>query len=354
MKQLKLGKILVLVASALLIIFSISACNNNAQQEQTQSESSQQSEQVSQSQEQNSQDIPAGEKPMVRVATLKGPTGMGMAGLMDMNEQNTTANRYEFSLKTNPADARAAIISGEADIAAMPTNMAAILYNKDKGSIKLLAINALGVLSIMENGDTIQSFADLSGKTLYSTGQGAAPEYVLNYLLEQNGITDTTVEYLAEHAELATQFISEDVKLGMLPQPFVTSIMQKNENVRIALDITQEWNKITDGKELTMGCIVVSTKFAEENPQAIQAFLDEYEQSVKMTNRDIEDAAQLIEKYDIVTAQVAAAAIPNSNIVYYYSQNIKDSVNEFLQILYDANAQSIGGAVPDDEFYYSE
>jgi len=298
------------------------------------------------------------EKTQVNVAALKGPTGMGLSKLMSDQDAGTAKNDYTFAISGAPDDIVAKITSGEADIAAVPSNLAATLYNKTNGQVELLAINTLGILYVIENGDTVSSVADLKGKTLYSSGQGAVPEYALNYILSSNGIDpakDITVEYKSEHSELATLMVSGDVKLGVLPEPFVTTVLSKNPKLRIALNLTDEWNAVKgNSSELAMGVMIVRKDFAEQHPDALGTFMDEYKASTEYVNANPADASQLIAKYGIIeSAALAQKAIPNCNITFVEGSDMKAQIEPLYQILFDANPKSIGGKLPDDAFYYN-
>ena len=291
----------------------------------------------------------------VRVFTLMGPTGMGMAKLISDSKEGKTSQNYKFTIASAPDQISAEVIKGDFEIAAVPVNLASVLYNKTEGKIKLAGVNTLGVLYVLENGNTINSVADLKGKTIYATGQGSNPEYTLRYILSKNNIdpdNDVTIEYLGEHAELAAQMTSGDVVLGMLPEPNVTSVMLNNKDVRIALNLTEEWKKVSD-TELVQGCIIVSEKFAAEHPQALKSFLDEYKASVDFANTNTDEAAALIEAAGIVPkAAVAKKALPNCNIVLVTGADMKASVSAMLNVLYEAQPKSVGGKLPDDAFYY--
>jgi NitT/TauT family transport system substrate-binding protein len=298
------------------------------------------------------------EKTTIRLATLKGPTGLGMLKLMSDNDAGSSANKYEFTLVSAPDEIVSKITTGEIDAAAVPTNLAATLYNKTNGKIQMAAVNTLGVLSVVTNGENITSIKDLKGKTVYSSGQGSTPEYALNYILSQNGLEvgkDVTVEYKAEHAELATLLISGKAKIAVLPEPFVTQVLTKNKDVKIALDVTEEWNKVAGDKSvLTMGCLIVRKDFAEKNKDAFNKFLDEYKASSEFTNTSVEQAADLSEKYDIMPAAVAKKAIPNCNIVYLDGSEMKTKIPDFINVLFKANPKSVGGKLPGDDFYYEK
>ncbi len=296
----------------------------------------------------------------VRVAAMKGPTGMGISKLMADDEAGTTVNDYTFTLAGAPAEVSAALIGGNVDIAALPTNLAATVYNKTKGSdkeIAVMALNTLGVLYVLEDGNEINSVSDLKGKTILATGQGSTPEYILRYLLTENGIDpdkDVTIEFKSEHAELAAALSAGNAHLAMLPEPNVTSTLLANTDLRIALDLTAEWDKLAgEESQLVQGCIVVNKAFAAANPEAVEAFLEEYAASVKYVTENTADAAALIEKYGIVPkAAIAQKALPNCNICCITGKEMKTALSGFLTVLFEANSASVGGTLPDDGFWY--
>lgn len=292
----------------------------------------------------------AEESGKIRIAALKGPTGIGMVELMDEAEEKG----YEFQLVNSADEITSLVTSGSVDIAAAPTNLAAALYNKTSGGVKLAALNTLGVLYVLDSTGSVNSVSDLSGKTLYVSGQGAVPEYALAYILDKNGVTDCTIEWVSDHSELATMCASGEVELAMLPQPNVTAVLSKNQDMKIALDVTEEWDKVSDnGSVLTMGCLMVTKDFAENHKEELDAFLDDYKASVESVNTDVDSAAELVEKYEIMaSAALAKQAIPTCNIVFVEGQEMKEKISGFYEVLFNANAKSVGGALPDDAFYY--
>ncbi len=293
----------------------------------------------------------------IRIAALKGPTGMGMVKLMADSDAGRTVNEYAFSLSGSPDDVVAQLTSGQVDIAALPTNLAAVLYQKLNGKIHLLAINTLGVLHILENGQAVNNISDLAGRTLYATGQGSVPEYVLADLLSRAGIADQVkVEFKAEHTELATLAAAGQVDLVMLPEPFATTVLAKNPAFRRAIDLNQAWEESqTDAGQnglLAMGCLVVTDDLALANPDAIDSFLREYGESTDYVNTKPEEAGALIAKYGILPdAQLAAKAIPSCHIVMISDDQMADTINPLLNALFKANPKSIGGKLPDQDFY---
>lgn len=298
------------------------------------------------------------EKMTIKVVAQKGPTGLGMVKLMQDSEDEKTADTYQVTIASSPDAAVSMLSSGEVDVAALPSNTAAVLYNKTSGNIQLAALNTLGILYIVTNGETVDSIADLKGKTVYSSGQGATPEYAFNYILTENGLEpgkDVAVEYKADHTELAASILAGDAKIAVLPEPFVTQVTTKDPDVKVSLNLTDEWNKVAGDKSvLTMGCLAVRKDFVEKNKEVFDEFLDAYKASVEFTNANVDEAAQLSEKYDIMPAAVAKKAIPNCNIVYIDGQEMKQKMPDFLNILYTANPKSIGGELPGEDFYYTK
>ncbi|MDR1570886.1 MAG: ABC transporter substrate-binding protein [Oscillospiraceae bacterium] len=287
-----------------------------------------------------------------RVVALKGPTGIGMAKMMA--DENSP---FSFTLAGSPDEIVAAIASGSADIAAAPTNLAATLYNKLDGDVRLLALNTLGVLHILENGDSIQSVSDLDGRTLALSGQGAMPEYVTDYIIKQNSI-NVTLEYKAEHAELATLAAAGELDLVMLPEPFATSLVTQNPSFRYALDVTALFSDAaaSDSPDaiLSMGCVIARASFAEEHPDTIEAFINACAESIAFAKDQPEETARLTQQVGIMpSAEVVLKALPGSNLTFIYGRELRQSVEPLYKVLFDANPASIGGKMPGDDFYYN-
>lgn len=286
-----------------------------------------------------------------RVVALKGPTGMGMAKMI-----NDADAKYTFSLTSMPDDVTSSIISGNVDIAAVPVNLASVLYNKTEGEVNVIALNTLGVLYIVNSDGTVNSIDDLKGKTIGATGQASTPEYVLNYVLKMNGIDpekDVKIEYYTDHSELATKMISGDVTIGMLPEPQVSTVLIKNEGCKTVINMTEEWNKVAPDSALVQGCIVARREFVEKYPDSVKDFLEEYKASVEFANTSA-DAPQVIADLGIVgSVAIATRAIPNCNIVYVDSNDgMKEKLAGTLNVLFEANPKSVGGKLPADDFYY--
>lgn len=251
----------------------------------------------------------------------------------------------------------AAVSSGDVDIALVPANVASVLYNKTEGKISVLDINTLGVLYVVESKDTIQSVSDLKGKTLYLTGKGTTPDYALQYVLSQNGLTtdDVTLEYKSEAAEVAAVLANDENAIGLLPQPFVTVACNQNEKLHIALDLTEEWDKAQgeDGSQLVTGVTIVRNDFLENNEEVVKTFLEESKTSVEFTNSHQDEAAELIVQQGIVEkAAIAKQAIPYCNITYIDGEAMKTALGGYLSVLHKQDAQSVGGQLPGDDFYY--
>lgn len=289
----------------------------------------------------------------IKVAALKGPTAMGMTKLMDDDEKENLP--YEFTIAAAADELSPLIAQGKVDIACVPANLGAVLYKKTEGKIQALAVNTLGVLYLCENGETVKSIADLKGKTIYSAGKGATPEYALNFILKSNGLeNDVNIEWKSEHAECLAALLANENSVAMLPQPFVTTAQMKNEGVRVAIDLNDAWNDLGLSSSLLTGIVVVRKEFAENYPEATKDFLNRYSESVKFVNENIDEAAELIGKYDIVPAAVAKKAIPNCHIVCITGDEMKSKLSGYLQVLFDQLPASVGGAMPADDFYYTK
>ncbi|MBO7729698.1 MAG: ABC transporter substrate-binding protein [Lachnospiraceae bacterium] len=289
----------------------------------------------------------------INVTALKGPTGMGMAYLNQQSDDGNTAYKYTINYAGAPDEVVGGLISGEIDIAAVPVNLAATLFNKTNGEILTAAVNTLGVIYIVENGENVQSMADLAGKKIVASGQGSTPEYALNYLLEKNGLTgQVEVEYVSEHDEAVSALVAGKADLVMIPEPKVTAALSQLETARVAISLTDEWDKVSDTQMIT-GVLVVQKAFANEHPEILKDFLEEYKASVKFTNANPQEASQLIEKYGIIPkAPVALKALPNCNIVYIDGSEMAASVTAMLTTLFDANPASVGGKLPGEEMFY--
>ena len=297
----------------------------------------------------------------VNVTALKGPTAMGMVKLMDEAESGAVdGNAYTFDIAAAVDEVTPKIVKGETDIAAVPANLASVLYNNTQGEVQVLAVNTLGVLYIVESGDSVNSVEDLRGKTIYASGKGATPEYALNYILSENGIDpekDVTIEWKSEHAECLAALLAEDNAIAMLPQPFVTTAQTKSDKIQVRLDLTAEWDAIQTNSEapsqLITGVVVVRKQYAQENPEAVGAFLKSYAESVEYVNANVEDAAQLVGKYEIVPAAVAQKAIPACNITCITGADMQQKLSGYLNVLFEQNPKAVGGALPADDFYYN-
>lgn len=291
----------------------------------------------------------------IRIGGLKGPTSMGMVKLMEDNEAGTTENTYAFTIAASADELTPKFIQGEMDIIAVPANLASVLYNNTDGAAELLAVNTLGVIYIVEKGDSVNTVADLAGKTIYATGKGSTPEYALRYILSENGIDpdkDVTIEWKSEPTEVVGALSAAEEGIAMLPQPFVTVAQGSVEGLRVAIDLTEAWDALDNGSTLFTGVLVIRRDFAQTYPDAVKAFLAEYEASTAYINENVAEGAQLVEKYGIVKAAVAEKAIPYCNITYIAGEDMVAPMNGYLQVLFDQNPKSVGGAMPGEDFYY--
>lgn len=293
----------------------------------------------------------------INLYVLSGPTGIGAMNLWAAADAGETENTYHITMPGANDEVVAALSNGEADIAAVATNLAATLYNKTSGGVTVLAVNTLGVLSMLSNGQEAAAVADLKGKTIYAPGQGANPEYILRYVLNGNGLDpdkDVTLRFVGEGSELLTVWQSDPEAIIMAPQPVATSILMQNENARTLFDMTEEWDKIAGGDStLMMGCVIVRNEFLQANPSAVELFLQEYAASIEKAQSDVEGTAALCEQYGLIPkAALAQKAIPSCGLTFVTGAEMKTGLSGYLQVMFDANPKSVGGALPGDNFYY--
>ena len=288
----------------------------------------------------------------LRVAGLEGPTTMGLVNLMAGED----AADYDFEMYGKADEIVPQLVKGELDAAAVPANLAATLYQKTNGAIEVACINTLGVLYVVENGETVNSVEDLKGKTIVTTGKGTTPEYVLRYILTENGVdpdNDVTLDFYSEATEALAQLQAGTSTIAMLPQPFVTSALAQVEGLRVALDMNEEWEKVA-GSKLVTGVLVARKDAVEADPARFAAFMDGYKTSVEAANTDLENTAALCEQYGIVAkAALAQKALPNCNIVFETGDEMKTDLETYFNVLYAADPTSVGGQLPADDFYYA-
>lgn len=328
-----LNRVAALLLAALMTLTALTACG---QSQQPQS--------------------PAEDPVTIRLGGLKGPTSIGMVKLLNDSETGAAQNEYTFQLAGAADELTPLLLKGDLDVVAVPANLAAVLYNKSEGAVQFLAVNTLGVLYIVEKGgDAVTDWESLRGQTIYATGKGTTPEYTLTYLLAQHGLTlgtDVTVEWKTEPSEVVAQMASDSHAIAMLPQPYVTVAQAKLDGLRVALDLTASWDELHNGSQCITAGLVVRREFAEAHPQALAAFLSEYAASTQYANDHVSETAQLVEQYDIVKAAVAEKAIPYCNIVCLSGSDMIPALKGYLQVLFDQNPASVGGAMPGDDFYY--
>lgn len=288
----------------------------------------------------------------VDVMVLNGTTGFGMANLMDAAANGQAAQAYNFTVETDASNIVAALANGSADIAALPTNAAAAVYNKTQGKVQVLALNTLGVLYLVTDGSVaVESMEDLAGQTVYAPAQN--PSFIFQYLVEANGLTDVTIDNTyAQPADLNTAVAAGEVSIAVLPEPMVTVAKSKNPDLTVALDLTAEWDKVAPAGSLVQGCVVVRKDFVQENPAAVNTFLTEYGASIEALTSDVEGTAAKIEANGIFTkAAVAAKAIPNCNVCFITGADMQAALSEFLTIMHGVAPASVGGSIPGDDFY---
>lgn len=363
---MKLKKIVSSVLAAALCALSLTGCGNsgtssgssvtensvNTTSSATDNESTSASVSESSASKSSVPDHTEPTKARVEIVALKGPTAMGLTKMVD--EGNGMLD-YKLEIKASPDEIAPMVAQGTADIYCVPANLAAVLCNKTEGKVQVVAINTLGVLYICENGETVKSVSDLKGKTIYSAGKGSTPEYALNFILKSNGLDpdkDVTIEWKSEHAECLEAMLKGENCVAMLPQPFVTTAQTKNDAVKIALDLNAEWDKLGVDSSLITGVAIADRDFAEKCSDELNEFLKHYGESVEFINNNVDEAAKLIGKYDIVPEAVAKKAIPNCNIVCITGTEMKNKLSGYMQVLFDNDPKAVGGTLPADEFYY--
>ncbi len=308
-------------------------------------------EQKSEESEQSEEDV---DNMPIRVAAMKGPTGMGFAKMFEDSETGESSFEIQHTIVGAADEIVAGIGKGDIDIAAVPANLASILYNNTEGKVKVLSVNTLGVLYIIEKGDSIKSVADLKGLTISSPGKGTTPEFTLKHILAENGLdpeTDVVLDFKSEATEATQSFLQGQSDVVMLPEPYLSGVLAKNPDVNIAINLDDGWEAL-NGKDIGTGVLIGRTEFIEENPEAVEKFLNEYEKSINYAVENVDAAAELVGKYEIAPAEIAVKAIPNSSLHYADGEELKSLLGDYLEILYGYNPKSVGGKLPDENFYF--
>lgn len=365
MKKINVLKKYMCAVLAVVMVLGLTACGGNTQSEEEAEEPVVEETPVE-------EEVPAEPDVTMKVAAMTGPTGMGLVKMMyeagmapaegneavsveSLNQAEAGSQAYEFLLAGTADEISPLLIKGELDAACVPANLASVLYNKTEGEIVTLGINTLGVIYVVDKGDSIQSLEDLKGKTVVSAGKGSVPEYGFRYVLAQNGIDpdkDLTIEWKSEQAECVAALASGAAEIAVMPQPYVTVAQGKVEGLRVALSLTEEWEKLDNGSAMLTGVVVARKSFIEEHPAAIEAFMNDYAVSVEWVNSNVADAASLIGNYGIVAAAVAEKALPYCNIVCITGAEMQEMLSGYLAALAEQAPQAVGGAVPNDDFYF--
>ena len=364
-----------LLAMALAGTFVLSGCADNADKQtsstgtaasttaalqtaaETTAKSSDEAESSQETADQSTDSSKNSDNTSVRVGSLKGPTSMGLAQLMDRAEKGETENDYTFTMAGKADELVGSVANGDLDIVLVPANVASILYTKTQGNVNVIDINTLGVLYVVASDDSISSMKDLKGKTLYMTGKGTTPEYVMNYLLSENGLTDgdVTLEFKSEAAEVASVLKEDPSAVGVLPQPFATAACIQNEALKPVLDLTEQWNLLNkeNGSQLVTGVTIVRSDFLKENEEAVKLFIEDHKASAAYTSEHLDEAAEMVAALGIVEkAPIAKKAMPACNIVCITGEEMKSALSGYLSVLEAADAKSVGGQLPADDFYY--
>lgn len=290
---------------------------------------------------------------VVRIGSLKGPTTIGIVNLMDKASKGESEGNYEFTMAAAADEITAKVVSGDLDIALVPANLASVLYNKTQGGVTAIDINTLGVLYCVTGDSSVKSIKDLAGKTVITTGQGATPEYSLRYLLDQNGITDCTIEFKSEATEVAAVLAEDPSQIAVLPQPFVTVACAQNEAIAPAFALEDEWQTLTDGLGMVTGVTIVRNDFLKEHPAAVSTFISEHQASVNAANSDLDTTAALVVANDIIGKEpIAKKAIPSCNVVCITGDSLKTNLSAYLEVLYNYDSKAVGGNLPGEDFYF--
>ena len=292
----------------------------------------------------------------VNIAVLTGPSALGSLWLMDAAENGETQNIYNINVLGAPVEIPPLIAQGAVDIAAVPTNMASVLYNQTDGAISVLALSTMGVLHVIDSTNSVHSIEDLRGQTVHLAPPGAAPEFALNYVLRQNGLepgVDVFLEFHAEPPQIGALLAQGAAEIALLPEPFATTVVAQNDNLRYALDLTEEWGRVQTESALVMTAIIVRNEFLEENRVAVDVFMAEFEQSINFANNNVAEAAELAVSYGIIpNPNIAAMAIPRSNQVFVTGEQMQRYLSGYLAVLFDQAPASIGGSMPSEDFYF--
>ena len=293
----------------------------------------------------------------VRIGSLKGPTSMGLVYLMEQAEKKETVNRYEFTMTAAADELLPAMLSGDLDIVLIPANVASVLYNKAEGDVAVIDINTRGVLCMVSGNDKIKNMEDLKGQAIYMTGKGTTPDYVMQYLLKENGLmtADVTMEYKSEAAEVAAVLAGTPDAVGVLPQPFVTAACTQNEKLSVVMDLTEQWASVQGegGSSLVTGVTVVRKGFLDQNPEAVEQFMEEHAASASYANEHVEETSELVAAAGIIDkADVAVKAIPECNITYIDGEEMETALSGYLAVLWEQDPASVGGGLPGEDFYY--
>lgn len=297
------------------------------------------------------------EIPTIHVITLQGPTGMGMAKLMRDTRDTMTPYRYVYTLASTPNEMVKLLKEGTYNIAAMPTPLAAQLYNQTNGGVQIAAINTLGTISLLEKGKNIENLTDLKNRTVYVSGQDSFPDFLLQYLLKQNGLDpqkDVAIKTVEHSRMLVAMAKSGEAEIVILPEPYTSDLIQQDQTLRIAIDLDAEWQKITH-QPTVQGCLVFMNDFYQNHSDVAQTFLKRYKASIDYTNQHPQEAAATMELMGVVPSATAAEeAIEVCNMHFIAGDEMKRLLQKNYEIWMSYNPDIIGGQMPADAFYITD
>lgn len=274
-----------------------------------------------------------------KLAVFNGVTSLGVAKLV-----KDRGYAYESSLYTDLSEVENLIKNGGADMAAVPVESAARLFNETKGAVKIIAVNNLGVLHLVTGDESIKTLADLKDKTVYATGKGTAYEHIMNFIFEKNAISPK-VEYVATEAELVTLAIEGKADICIIPEPYATKVVFENTKMKRVIDLSDEWNKFSEAP-LVQGVIVARTEYIEQNPEYIEQFLFQNEISVNFLNENIDAGADMLYNGQYFsTFDLARECVPACNLYFMKGEEMKAAVKVVYDVL---PAELTGGTVSAD------
>lgn len=287
------------------------------------------------------------------VASISGPAALGFVKAMEpgINPQVRLGDTVQYTFEADEEAMYAQLLEGKADMAVVPAETAAKLYREGAG-YQLAAVNTGGYLYLLSADESINAVSDLRGKAVTIVGEGSAADVVFRHLLTQAGIdpdNDLTLTY-AESAETAMENVTNS-GLILLSEPWVTDLLDENNDFSIALDIREEWMR-ANGEGVPLTCLIVKKEIPVDRAEEWDLFVADYQDSIEWINNNPAETAELLDKHEIgITKEQAEGVISRSNLEYLDATKAKSAVEKYLNLFLEANPDAIGGSMPDTEFY---